>query len=235
MSLLERDGISVKDVCDYHIYPIADNDTPRLSADRFEYTFSNALFLYGDFDLNDIYKFYNDIIILKNEDGQDELAFKTKEIGSEFLARTLPIFERYDSDNNRLVMQFFADTIKSMNVKGFITVNDLYEMSEEDVITLILNCEDEYIKGTFAKFLDANSIIAGDDKMNGKYSVSVKGKKRYIVPLVKMGDEAARISDVDEMSFGLVEDYKKVHRSKYVGFDFDFKPYEFENKKTLSK
>ena len=30
-------------MADYHIYPIADNDTPMLSADRLEYTLSNGL------------------------------------------------------------------------------------------------------------------------------------------------------------------------------------------------
>ena len=39
MSLLNRDSIKVEEICDYHIYPIADNDTHKLSADRLEYTF----------------------------------------------------------------------------------------------------------------------------------------------------------------------------------------------------
>ena len=41
MNLLQRDGIKVEEVSDYHIYPIADNDTPMLSSDRLEYTLSN--------------------------------------------------------------------------------------------------------------------------------------------------------------------------------------------------
>ena len=51
MDLLNRDGIKVEEISDYHIYPIADNDTPKLSADRFEYTFSNGIFLYDAWDL----------------------------------------------------------------------------------------------------------------------------------------------------------------------------------------
>ena len=47
MSLLKRDNIKLDSVNDYHIYPIADNDTPKLSADRLEYSMSNALFIYG--------------------------------------------------------------------------------------------------------------------------------------------------------------------------------------------
>ena len=37
MQLLSRDNIKVEEVCDYHKYPIADNDTPMLSSDRLEY------------------------------------------------------------------------------------------------------------------------------------------------------------------------------------------------------
>lgn len=57
MKLLERDNIKVSEVSDYHMYPIADNDTPKLSADRFEYTFSNGLFLYNAWDLDEIKKY----------------------------------------------------------------------------------------------------------------------------------------------------------------------------------
>lgn len=42
MALLIRDNIKLEEVSDYHIYPIADNDTPQLSADRLEYTLSNG-------------------------------------------------------------------------------------------------------------------------------------------------------------------------------------------------
>ena len=46
MKLLERDGVKVDEVDDYHIYPIADNDTPRMSADRLEYSLAHALYTY---------------------------------------------------------------------------------------------------------------------------------------------------------------------------------------------
>lgn len=65
MDLLNRDGIKVEEISDYHIYPIADNDTPKLSAERFEYTFSNGIFLYDAWDLDEVSKYYNDIVVLK--------------------------------------------------------------------------------------------------------------------------------------------------------------------------
>lgn len=231
MSLLNRDGIKVEEICDYHIYPIADNDTPKLSADRFEYTFSNGLFLYKAWGLDEIARYYNDISILKNEEGIDELGFNTKEVCIDFLQTTLPIFANYDSDENRAVMQFFADIVKSMNVKGFINVDDLYHMSEEDVCNLILNCGDEYLRQSFIKFRNEKSIYAGDCPADDIYCVSVKGKKRYIVPLVKLNKGSRRITDIDLTCKEAVEQYKNLKRSKYIGFNFNFVPYSFEKGK----
>lgn len=225
MALLEKDNIKVGEVCDYHIYPIADNDTPRLSADRFEYTFSNSLFLYGAFTLADIKRFYEDIIVAKNEDNVDELAFKTPEIGKDFLLQTLPVFAIYDSDPNRTVMQFYADIMKSLSIKGLISVDDLYTMSEADVNNLILNSGDEYLTQSFIKFQNATSIFESEEPVSGKYCISVKGKKRYIVPLAKHENSVSRITELYEECKKAVEEYKILKRSKYTGFDFDFKPY----------
>lgn len=228
LSLLNRDGIKVEEISYYHIYPIADNNTPRLSADRFEYTFSNGLFLYGAWNVDEISKYYNDITILKNEDGIEELGFKTPQICKEYLHTILPIFANYDSDNNRTVMQFFADIVKSMNVKGYITVDDLYELSEEDVINRILNCDDTYIKESFVKFQNATSVYGSDTPVNNRYCISVKGKKRYIVPLTQNNGNAYRISQIDETARNEVQDYINLKRSKYTGFNFEFNPYSFK-------
>ena len=43
---VKKDNIKIEEIDNYHIYPIADNDTPKLSADRLEYSLSNALFIY---------------------------------------------------------------------------------------------------------------------------------------------------------------------------------------------
>ena len=227
MELLNRDGIKVEEISDYHIYPIADNDTPRLSADRFEYTFSNAMFLYGVWKTDDVKKYYEDIVVMKNEEGIDELVFKTPEICRDYLEDTIPIFANYDSDANRTVMQFLADIVKSMNVKGWITIDDLYELVEEDIINKIRNCDDSYIRENFSKFENATSVFGSEEKVENTYCISVKGKKRYIVPLTNNNGEVCRINTVYESCEKLIDDYMNLKRSKYTGFDFKFKPYEF--------
>lgn len=49
-------------------------------------------------------------------------------------------------DEDKLCMQFIADIVKSMNIKGYITIDDLYNLSEKEVMQLIKTCDDSYIK-----------------------------------------------------------------------------------------
>ena len=58
MTLLKRDNIKISEIDNYHLYPIADNDTPKLSADRLEYSLSNALFTYRLLDSEIIKEIY---------------------------------------------------------------------------------------------------------------------------------------------------------------------------------
>ena len=88
MSLLKRDKIKIEEVCNYHMYPIADNDIPQLSADRLEYSLSNGLIVFKINTIDDIKEIYNDIEIQTNEKGICELGFKTKKIARKFVKNT---------------------------------------------------------------------------------------------------------------------------------------------------
>ena len=228
MSLLKRDNIKLEEVSDYHIYPIADNDTPRLSSDRFEYTLSGGLYQVRVFELEDIERYYNNITILKNEDGIPELAFKDLKICENFIHDISKLWPRWIEDEDRLCMQFIADIMKSMNIKGYISIDDLYNLSEKDVVKLIENCEDSYIKSAFAKFRSATRelVYKSDFPDNQIYCTSVKGKKRYVNPLVNYENKARRIKDVSAVAGKDIDDFLNMKLHKYIGFKFDFKPYE---------
>ena len=139
MKLLEKDNIDVSEIDNYHMYPIADNDTPKLSADRLEYSLSNALFTYELLDLDAIAEIYNDIEIEKNEKGEVELGFKTKKIARNFVKVTSRLSVIYREDRTRYSMQFIADILKRLNDENKIKKEDLYKLKESDVISIIEN------------------------------------------------------------------------------------------------
>lgn len=226
MKLLHRDGIKIEEVFDYHIYPIADNDTPMLSADRFEYTFSSGLVFHRVWELETIKEIYDNVSVLKNENDTQELGFNDWKICEKYIHIISKLWPEWISDKDRTVMQFLADIVKSMNVKGYLTIDDLYNLSEKEVIEKILNCEDNYIKDNFIKFQNATSVYGSDTPIDDKYCISVKGKRRYIIPLAKYNNKVCRINEISRSAQNDIDEYFNIKHFKYTGFDFNFKPYE---------
>lgn len=225
--LLERDNISLSEVSDYKIYPLADNDTPKLSADRFEYNFSSGLTFFRVWELDQIKEIYNNIIITKNEDDIDELAFKDKSVCEKYIKTISKLWPEWISDNDRTVMQFLADICSSLNKIGKLTIDDLYNLSEEQVIYLIENCDDIYLVNAWNNFKKCNSSYKSDIDVEDKYCVNVKSKTRYVNPLVLINNnESQRITDVSMQSDNLIKQYKKLPKGGYYTyFPFEFKKY----------
>lgn len=236
MSLLKRDGIKLEEVEDYKIYPIADNDTPRLSADRFEYTFSSGLTFFRVWDLDRIRKMYNNIVVTTNEEGKSELAFKDKEVCEEYIDTVSKLWPEWVSDKDRTVMQFLADMCKSMNNAGYLTIEDLYTLSEQEVIDKILTCEDKYLSDSFKLFQDADTVYRSAIPADEKYCVNIKAKTRYVVPLVQTDDGVVRINQISETAANQITEYLNCPKGGYYTyFDFQFVPYEEVVTKKLIK
>lgn len=225
---LKRDGILPSEISDYHIYTIADNDIPSLAADRLEYTFSNGYFLYNTWTLDQIKTFYADLTIAKNEDSLDEITFQTQSIAAEFTTKNLELSANYHGDKARATLEFLGDMIQSMINSGYLTLDDLYVMSEREIIDWILSCGDKPMSDAFRNFQRATTVYSGATAKKNCYCVSVKSKVRYITPLVQTETGATRITDLDKKIKTAVDKYLDDKQSKYVGFDFDFKPYTAE-------
>lgn len=236
MYLLNRDGINIEDVQDYKKYPIADNNMPRLSADRFEYNFSSGLTFFRVWDdLNKIRKVYNNITIGKNENNIDEFVFKDKEVCEEYINIISKLWPQWINDADKIVMQFLADICKSMSNAGFLTIDDLYNLSEKEVIEKILNCEDSYLSDSFKKFQGVDKVYSSPVPIENKYCVNVKSKVRYVNPLVQTKNGNKRIYEISNKSKQQIDNLLNNQKQNYIYFDFDFKPYNYSKQKVLKK
>jgi HD superfamily phosphohydrolase len=224
MALLKRDNIRLEEVNDYKLYPIADNETPQLSADRFEYNFSSGMIFHRVWELEDIRECYNNVIILKNEDGISELGFKDQAIAEKYISTVSKLWPAWITNPDKAVMQFLADMIKAMYEGGHITLQDLYTLSEEEVINKIRYCEDKYLKEAFNKFQKAKIVYDSEKPVKDKYCVSINAKRRYIVPLVHQEKTAVRINKISEKAKTDIDTYLNFKTAKWAYFDFDFSP-----------
>ncbi len=218
MSLLKRDGIKIEEVDNYHIYPIADNDTPMLSADRLEYTLSNGLDVCKNiWNLEEVKEIYENIEIQKNEQGIEELGFKDIKIAEKFVKGMRILSNSYIDNKTKFSMQFLADIMKIMSSQNLITKKDLYELSEKEVIERIENCDYAEISQKFDMWKNAHEIKESDEKVKDKYCVSIDAKIRYINPLVN----GIRISEISEVAKEEIQKALEFKTKKYAYLDFD--------------
>ena len=223
-NLLERDGISINEICNYHIYPIADNDTPMLSSDRLEYTLSNGLgAIKNIWGLDEIKRIYSNIVIVEKDDGTPEMCFKDLDIAERFVEVMSKLSICYMNDKRRFGMQFLADIMKKMSSAGLITIEDLYELSEEEVVDKIKNCKDFNISECFEIWQNGKEVKTSEYEPKGKYFVKIKAKKRYIDPLVVTKNGIERISKLSDKAKEDIDTCLNFTFDRYLYMDFDFK------------
>ena len=213
-ALLKRDKIELDEVCDYHIYPIADNSTPKLCADRLEYSLSNALLAYNITDFETIEEIYNDLEVQTNEENELELGFKTKSIARKFVKITSQLSVYYRDDRARFSMQFLADVISELNSENIIRIEDLYSKSENEIIEIIKNSK---YRKQFDIWQHSKKVKTSTEEPKNVYYVHHGAKVRYIDPLVK----GERISKICKIAKKMIDKNLAYNMNNYVYLGFD--------------
>lgn len=226
--LLESDGIEPKDVVDYHIYPIADNEIPSLSADRLEYMYPSGLALDGSWTFEEIAKTYNDLTILKNEENKDELGFKTIEMAELYCKKFCMIGHILQLNENKLSLQLLSQIMSKAVELDVLQEEDFMTLSESKIIEKIesfiskktLSMEEQKFATMYNTFRKMTKVEHTSQKLpEDKYfCVSLKVKQRYINPLVKVGtnsQQAKRLSEVSDFANKLIKDFLEYEDTKF--------------------
>lgn len=226
--LLESDGIEPKDVVDYHIYPIADNEIPSLSADRLEYMYPSGLALDGSWTFEEIAKTYNDLIILKNEENKEELGFKTIEMAELYCKKFCMIGHILQLNENKLSLQLLSQIMSKAVELDVLQEEDFMTLSESKIIEKIesfiskktLSMEEQKFATMYNTFRKMTKVEHTSQKLpEDKYfCVSLKVKQRYINPLVKVGtnsQQAKRLSEVSDFANKLIKDFLEYEDTKF--------------------
>lgn len=225
--LLQEDSLTVQEISDYHIYPVADNEIPQLSADRLEYMFPSGMALDGTWDLPSIEKAYKDIRILKNEDGLDELGFKTLEIAEDYCRRFCMIGHILQLNENKLTLHMLGQIMNMAVEEGLLQEEDFMNKSESEIMQ-VLDTADKgqhlYLARLYKTFRTMTKIEHRDSALPAEeyFSISLDVKQRYIDPLVDMGSlslskgkSVTRLSQVSPFAKKIIDDFKSFSDTKY--------------------
>ena len=187
VEILHEYSLQPIDVADYHLYPIADNDTPQISADRLEYTLGNIITYHLD-TLETVQQIYQSLIVGKNEHGVPELMFSTLANASRFAHLSLKCSQIYVDDEDRYAMQRLAELLANAIQLGVISEEDLYT-TEKHVIARLLS--HPQTASEWQHYCQLSKILIGSHHPNAQ---QINAKKRHINPYVY---QQGRTTDLD--------------------------------------
>jgi len=187
LNLLKRDGIEISEVKNYHDYPICDNNSPKLSSDRLEYTIGNII-NFGFEDYDTAKKLYEGIEASQLPDGTKELVFVSADTAVKFAEDALKCSKVYVCDEDRYAMQILSEVIDFVLKKNVIKFDDLYTTEKEIISKLEAN---EETKVEWQKFRNLKVIVKDESAPLSKRR-TIFAKKRYIDPYIK---DVGRLSE----------------------------------------
>lgn len=219
--LLARDRIPIEKICDYHIYPVADNECPQLSADRLEYMFPSGAAFYGCWTCAEVREIYADIRILKNECGVDELGFSSAVLAEKYCQKFCETAHILQLNENKIALSLLADCVSLAVRENIISEEDCFLLSEAQIIERFerVRGHDSFAR-LFRTFRAMKSIIHLDTLPEGVesyYITSQDVKQRYINPLVAIDGSGAvkRLSDISQTATVLINDFLCYKDTRY--------------------
>lgn len=208
---LEQDQIKTKDVCNYHIYPIADNEIPSLSADRLEYMFPSGAALHENWNLSQIKQVYSQIKVLKNENGIKELGFAKKDAALKYTQKFCETSHLLQLNENKLTLQLLAQICTQAVNQNILTEEDFMNLSEKQVISTFEKVQNQDFQKLFRTFKSMTQIIHSEHPLPNCFCVNIQVKQRYINPLVeietKNEKKAVRLSEISNKAKKIIQDF----------------------------
>ena len=218
---LAEDNLTVEQVEDYHIYPVADNEIPQLSADRLEYMFPSGMALDGSWTMEEIRRCYDDLAVLTNEHGTAELGFLTLETAELYCERFCMTGHILQLNENKLALQLLGQVMNLAAQEGVLQEEDFMRLSEREVIEKLEEALSEAVppeaittntrlRRLYKTFRTMTKIehTAEPLPVDEWFCVNLKVKQRYINPLVQIsGTKSVRLSEVSEKARTIITDF----------------------------
>lgn len=151
--------------------------------------------------------------VLTNEQGKEEIGFKTPAVGQLFFELMLNYAYCMQSKEDKYPMQFIADLLSIAIKDGLLTLRDLYTLKEEKIVSLLK--ENYEIWQIFEKI----DYVKSSNICPSGYYVAVDAKKRYAIPLVQIGPKTMRITDFDVLCNDKLQQFWKFKEQKYLFHD----------------
>ena len=179
IKLFKEDGIDINDLDDLSKYPILENKSPKLCADRLDGVLHTCYIWLHTHSLKEIKEVYNDLIVLTNEDGKKEIGFQTEEIALKFVKMVYTYAMVLQSNTDKYVMNYISDIIRKAAKDKLLSIDDLYNKKEIEIVRILRKNYPSW--NIFSK----STKVSDSSIKPNNYYISFDTKKRNVIPLIK--------------------------------------------------
>lgn len=211
LSCLKEDGITTEDLESLNKYPILENKSPRLCADRLDGVLHTCYIWLHTHELQEIKKVYDGMTVLINENNIPEIGFKDQETANKFVEMVFIYAKELQGNTDKYIMKYVSEIVKLAFERNLIKLDDLYTMKENDLCS--------YFKENFPSwsiFEKSDTLTNTDVLPEDNFYISFNTKKRNTIPLVKTKDGVARINTVSEYANKIYQEYEGFIAPKYA-------------------
>ena len=219
---ISKGEISVNDITGFKGYSLGFANYPKLSADTLEYVLSNGYFT-KICELREIEDLYNNVIILKNENGEDEFGFLDFADAKKFFKLSIEVGKKKRSYEAKITKQLISDVLMLMMRREEIDLIDLYKFSDKAIMEIGKNCSDKRIKEGWQMIENLDTVYTKFNPTENpeKYCVKVNERSIYVDPLVKTKAGNFRLSSIDASCEKEIEIYKESDTDLYMYIDYE--------------
>jgi hypothetical protein len=212
---LIEDKINVKDLSNIEKYTVLENKKPKLCVDRLDGILHTCLIWLNCWSIDKVKKVYENIRVLTNEFGEEEIGFSDKNICEIFFEGIFEYSIALQKNEDKYTMQLIADILEELIKKDKLSIDELYVKSEKEIIKLI---ENNY-NNEWNKFKNTTELKRSEIKPENVYYVSIECKKRYVIPVCKCDGKTYRLNEISDKCKRLLEEYLSYKDSKYSYID----------------
>lgn len=152
LECLKEDNIDIDDIINFKKYSIVDNERPKVCADRIDGVILTGIGWTKNITKKDIKQIIENISIFKNEDNEDEIGFSSLEIAKKILEISESIDMYCHSKEDNYMMQLLANITKLAIERNYLSYQELYSYSEEELFNLLKVQNDEELQMLIEKF-----------------------------------------------------------------------------------
>lgn len=178
LECLKKDHINPEEIINFKNYPILDNERPKLCADRLDGIILTGIAWTKDVRNKEIDLIIDNITILNNEFNQEEIGFEKINAAKKALEISKNIDKYCHSKEDNYMMLLLAKLTKTAINKGYITYENLFYISEKNLLNLLKIKNDKEINGLLYIFEHVHPH-------NIKKVESPNIKRRILAPLTK--------------------------------------------------